>query len=96
METKPDYDAIVGPLGRAVDNLFLDLFRQKLEENVGFQTNETGYAAIIDLTSKLNARYSDREEIRRRAQKTLSDLFPSWLPGSYAILFSKPFPRVSL
>ena len=23
-------------------------------------------------------------------------LFPSWLPGSYAVLFSKPFPEVSI
>jgi hypothetical protein len=96
METKPDYDAIIGPLGRTVDTFFLNLFRQKLEENVGFRTNETGYAAIIDLTSKLNAEHSDRAEIQRRAQKTLTDMFPSWLPSSYAVLFSKPLPKVSL
>lgn len=95
IETKPDYDAIVGPLGRTVDVFFLDLFRRKLEENVGFQTNETGYAAIIDLTAKLNARYSDRKEIQRRAQNTLNDMFPEWLPGSYAVLFSRPLPKVT-
>lgn len=94
IETKPDYDAIVGPLGRTVDNFFLGLFHRKLAENVGFQTNETGYAAIIDLTAKLNARYSDRKEIQRRAQNTLKDMFPSWLPSSYALLFSKPYPKV--
>jgi hypothetical protein len=37
--TKPDYDNIYGPLGRLTDQLFLRVFRAKLAEHVGFDSN---------------------------------------------------------
>jgi len=96
METKPNYEEIVGPLGKQVDNLFMSVFRTELVRQVGFDSDrpKTDYQGIIEVAFDLNRRYSDRVEIQRRAQETLRALFPSWLPGSYAKLFSKPFPEV--
>jgi hypothetical protein len=37
--TKPDYDKIHGPLGRWIDHLFLTIFRARLAEHVGFDSN---------------------------------------------------------
>jgi hypothetical protein len=37
--TKPDYDKIHGPLGRLMDHIFLRVFRAKLAEHVGFDSN---------------------------------------------------------
>lgn len=70
---------------------------------------------LMELTKAMNARFSDRTEVHRRAQATLGKLlaavlghaehhssmpictvamFPEWMPGSYAVLFSKPLPEV--
>ena len=35
IETKPDYESIHGPLGKAADDLFLSIFRTKMAEKVG-------------------------------------------------------------
>ena len=98
LHDKPDYESIVGPLGKPVDNLFLRVFRSQLASNVGFDSKlpQSDYQGILEITSELNKKYSDRTEIQKRAQETLRSFFPSWLPGSYAVLFSKPFPAVSL
>ncbi|VEU36959.1 unnamed protein product [Pseudo-nitzschia multistriata] len=95
--TKPDYANIHGPLGKAVDDVFLWIFRTRLAEFVGVDSSlpKTDYDGLIELTAALNARYSDREEIQTIAQKTLRSLFPSWLPGQFAILFARPFPEFS-
>jgi Beta-carotene isomerase D27-like, C-terminal len=54
------------------------------------------YQAIIDLAATMNRQYStNRTEIHVRAQCVLQSLFPSWMPSSYAVLFSKPFPAFS-
>jgi hypothetical protein len=51
------------------------------------------YQAIIDLAATMNRKYSNRAEIHARARRVLQSLFPSWMPRSYAVLFSKPFPQ---
>lgn len=87
---------------------------------------QTNYNGILDLVKAMNARFSNRQEIQKRSQKTLSkylhtmvdhgrmhlegwinlfllthlnlnlgNLFPSWMPPWYTILFSKPFPSFS-
>ncbi|CAB9511338.1 expressed unknown protein [Seminavis robusta] len=96
-DSKPDYENIHGPMGKAVDDIFLSMFRTKLAEQVGVDSDKdkTDYGALMDLAKAMNARFSDRTEIHQRAQKTLSELFPSWMPPSYAELFSKPFPGFS-
>lgn len=96
-ETKPDYENIHGPLGKELDTLFLKLFRSRLSANIGVDSSlpKDDYSAIIELSAAMNARFSDRREIQKRAQQTLRDLFPTWLPKQYAILFSRPFPQFS-
>jgi len=93
--TKPDYENIVGPLGRAVDKLFLEVFKHQLCQQVGYESTAEGYQGIIETTQFLNKQSSDRDTIHTKAQATLQSLFPSWLPGAYAALFSKPFPEFS-
>lgn len=51
------------------------------------------YEAIVDLTKKLNA--LPPEETAEKTRGILKSLFPSWLPGAFAVLFSKPLPYVS-
>lgn len=93
-EDKPDFDNIHGPMGKVVDDVFLSMFRTRLAEQVGVDSDKpkTDYQGIMELVKAMNARYSDRTEIQKRSQKTLSLLFPGWMPPNYAILFSKPFP----
>jgi len=97
LETKPDYSNIEGPLGKFIDNLLLRYFRSKMVEKIGIDSKlpQDDFGGIMELTAALNARYSDRRKVQRISQEILSSLFPSWLPGSYAILFSKPFPKFS-
>ncbi|KAG7350409.1 protein of unknown function DUF4033 containing protein [Nitzschia inconspicua] len=95
--TKPDYDNIHGPLGSLMDNIFMRVFRRKLAEHVGFDSSlpQDDYLGLIELTQAMNARYSNRTEVQQIAQSTLFSLFPSWLPGQFATLFSKPYPEFS-
>jgi hypothetical protein len=97
VDTKPDYANIIGPLGKRMDQVFLSVFRGKLAEQVGVDSSlpSTDFKAITDLAGAMNARFTNRLEIQRRAHAVLRALFPSWLPRSYAVLFSKPFPAVS-
>jgi hypothetical protein len=96
-DTKPDYERIVGPLGKTIDNIFLKVFRAKLAEQVGSDSAlpATDFKAITELAATMNKRFTNRLEIQQRAKDVLSAIFPSWLPKSYAILFAKPFPAVS-
>lgn len=97
LEDKPDYDNIHGPLGKAIDGLFLRIFRLRMAEKVGVDSDRPydDYQGLMELTAALNARYSDREQVQAIAQDVLRSLFPSWLPTQFAILFSKPFPAFS-
>ena len=96
-DPKPDYENIHGPLGKQVDDIFLKLFRKKLAENIGIDSNlpQDDYQGIMELTQALNARYSDRNQVQKIAQNVLVSLFPSWLPPQFAILFGRPFPEFS-
>lgn len=93
LETKPDYENIVGPLGQFADYIFMAAFRIQLAKQVGKDSTKplTDYSAIIDLARELN--YQEYPQLK--ALQTLKSLFPSWLPGSYAKLFSRPFPKFS-
>ena len=39
-ETKPDYDNIHGPMGKAVDDVLLSMFRTRLAEQVGVDSDK--------------------------------------------------------
>ena len=75
--TKPDYHNIHGPLGKGVDDLFLAVFRHQLAYYVGVDSSRqnTDYAGLIELSSALNARYSNRTHIQTIAQQTLRTWF---------------------
>ena len=96
--TKPDYDNIVGPLGKRVDNFLLRLFRSKLAEQVGQDSSRApnDYRAVTELATDLNRRYQhDNTAVQARAVAVLRNLFPAWLPKQYAVLFSRPFPGLA-
>jgi len=97
LETKPDYDNIHGPLGKTVDGIFLSIFRMKMAEKVGFDSDlpKNDYSGLIELSAALNSRYSDRTEVQNIAHNILRALFPSWLPGAFDWMFAKPFPEFS-
>jgi len=97
LETKPEYETLHGPLGKGADKLFLEIFRSRMAEEVGVDSNlpRDDYQGLMELTAALNARYSNRQEVQHVAQNVLRSLFPSWLPGQYAVLFSRPFPAFS-
>ncbi len=73
--TKPEYENIHGPLGKTVDNVFLYVFRTRLAEHVGIDSKlpKTDFAGLMELTAAMNARYSDRKEIQKIAQRTLRE-----------------------
>lgn len=97
LETKPDYENIHGPMGKDIDSIFLSLFRSKMAEKIGVDSNLPldDYNGILELVNALNARFSDRNEIQTIAQDVLRALFPSWLPGAFGVMFAKPFPEFS-
>ena len=74
VETKPDYERIHGPLGPFWDTLFMKLFRAQLAEHVGVDSDkpQNDYMGLMELTSAMNARYSDRSQVQRIAQNVLS------------------------
>lgn len=98
LETKPDYDKIHGPLGPFVDNqVFLRVFRFRMAEKVGVDSDlpHDDYRGLMELSTALNARFSDRRKVQQIAQGVLRSLFPPWLPPQFAILFARPFPAFS-
>jgi hypothetical protein len=74
-ETKPDYENIHGPLGPHMDALFMKLFRSRMAEHVGVDSDkpQDDYMGLMELTSAMNARYSDRSQVQRIAQDVLSE-----------------------
>ena len=72
-ETKPNYEKIHGPLGPARDKLFLQIFRSKMAEKVGIDSKlpKNDYQGLMELTTALNSRFSDKEKVRLIAQDVL-------------------------
>lgn len=96
----PGWDAQVARIdAKPLSRLVLALFRSKMVLSLGGgRENDSAepagsYAAIVDLTRRLNA--LPPAETAARTQRILRSLFPSWLPGAFAALFSGPFPYVS-
>jgi len=97
METKPNYEEQNGPFGPVLDKLFLNIFRNKMAAQVGIDSSlpVDDYQGLIELTSAMNARFSDKNEVQLIAQNVLRTIFPSWLPGAFGELFAKPLPAFS-
>lgn len=86
----PDYSSIdKSPLNRVV----YTLFRGRMAKALGTDSKMSGYSAIIDMTRQLNSLQPIKTQEITRA--ILMSLFPTWLPGAFKVLFSKPFPHFS-
>jgi hypothetical protein len=73
--SKPNYEAIHGPLGKTMDDFFLTMFRTQLARQVGMDSHRapTDYQGLMDLVQAMNARYSyNRTELHLCAQRSLS------------------------
>eukprot|EP00887_Chlorella_sp_A99_P004934 scaffold4.g4934.t1 len=89
---RPDYAALdAQPLNRAV----YALFRRKMVAAVGADCSLQGYDAIIDLTRRLNAMHATPRGTQLATRAILKSLFPSWLPGAFAVMFARPLPGLS-
>jgi Beta-carotene isomerase D27-like, C-terminal len=98
--TKPDYDAIHGPLGAAVDQVFLRIFHASLHEQVRGRPYQAkgSSAATFDDIAQLAREMSQTEPpavVQAKSLAVLRSLFPPWLPRQYKIWFSGPFPAFS-
>jgi hypothetical protein len=73
------------------------LFRARMVAALGGGADSSlpqgDYSAIIDLTRRLNAQPPASTRAQTRA--ILRALFPSWLPGAFAVLFSRFLPAFS-
>jgi hypothetical protein len=73
LETKPDYENIHGPLGPLADKLFLIVFRNQMAKRVGIDSDlpKDDYMGLMELTTAMNARFSDRRQVQMIAQDVL-------------------------
>jgi len=75
-ESKPDYSNIHGPFGKLVDKFFLIIFRIQFARKFGFDSKlpRTDFNGIIELTSAINARYSDKRQVQQLSIDIISKL----------------------
>ncbi|CAM6038223.1 unnamed protein product [Sphagnum compactum] len=66
---------IPGPL----DVIFLNVFRSKMVEEVGWDSSRPGYDGLIDVAKRLLLHYPSRQETEQATVRVLRSLFPSWL-----------------
>ena len=53
------------------------------------------YPAIIELTRRLNRQHPTARGTQLATRAILGSLFPSWLPGAFGAMFSRPLPAFS-
>lgn len=78
-----------------LNQLVMGLFRRKMVAAIGSDSQLSGYEAIIDLTRKLNSSFPEARQVQEATRGILNSLFPSWLPGAFKVMFSKPLPDFS-
>lgn len=83
--------------GGPVDFALFTFFRTKVVKQLGGidDVEDKGYSGLIELIRKLNVAYPTKAGAQKAAQNILRSLFPSWLPGAFAVMFSKPLPAFS-
>jgi hypothetical protein len=86
-ETKPNYEEIDGPLGPIMDKVFLMIFRSKMSEKVGVDSKlpKDDYQGLIELTGALNARFSNRTQVRDIAQDVLRKFMTVVILSSFCL-----------
>ena len=91
-DAPPDYTAIDA---RPLNKIVYSLFRRRMAQALGGRDSTLeGYPAIIDLTRRLNAAGSPRDT-QAATRSILASLFPSWLPGAFAVMFARPLTGIS-
>lgn len=67
---------IYGPLGKTIDSYFLQIFRSRLSEALGVDSDlpKDDYQGIVELCAVMNARYSNRTQVQNVAQQVLGEL----------------------
>lgn len=73
----------------------MTLFARRLADELGEELSETtvDYSVVMDLIRALSYQYrSDPVALQAAAVRVLDSLFPSWLPGAFAAMFSRPLP----
>lgn len=75
LDTKPRYEEIHGPLGPFLDRLFLIVFRSKMAEKIGIDSDlpADDYQGLMELTAAMNARFSDRTQVHDISQNVLRE-----------------------
>ena len=75
LETKPDYENIVGPLGRWMDTLFLVIFRQKMAEQAAKAANHHHHHNNMSSSSTIHqdARDDDDDDASSSSRIPLTD-----------------------
>ncbi|GKB99329.1 beta-carotene isomerase D27, chloroplastic [Tanacetum coccineum] len=69
------------------DNVFLNLFRNKMVQEVGWDSEKPGYDGLIDVANRLMVARTN-SETKEAAVRILRSLFPPFLLELYKILIS--------
>ena len=86
---------------RPLDAFLMGLFRSKVVAELGIEdTAAPGFAGLMELVRELNsvggpAPGAGKTATQEAARRVLNSLFPSWLPGAFGYMFSRPFPGFS-
>lgn len=78
-----------------LNKVIMQLFRRKMVAELGQDSEEHEYEAIIDLTRKLNSSDRTARQTQLATLRILKSLFPSWLPSLFRKMFAEPFPAFS-
>ncbi|ONK63212.1 uncharacterized protein A4U43_C07F12550 [Asparagus officinalis] len=81
-ESKPEYKP--GPL----DDLLLRFFRQKMVEEVGWDSEKAGYVGLIEVANRLMMRGKSNLETEQSAVRVLKSLFPPFILVLFKMLIA--------
>ncbi|GMN52289.1 hypothetical protein TIFTF001_021433 [Ficus carica] len=68
------------------DDLFLNLFRSKMVQEVGFDSNKPGYDGLIEVANHMVMKNKSNSDTKEAAVRILRSLFPPWLLELYKML----------
>ncbi|EXB28573.1 hypothetical protein L484_009732 [Morus notabilis] len=68
------------------DDLFLNLFRDKMVQEVGWDSDKAGYGGLIEVANHLVMKSKSNSNTTEAAVRILRSLFPPWLLELYKML----------
>ncbi|GMY17064.1 beta-carotene isomerase D27, chloroplastic [Fagus crenata] len=80
--SKPEYKPGI------LDDLFLNLFRNKLVQEVGWDSEKPGYDGLIEVANRLMMKGRTNSDTREATVRILVSLFPPFLLDLYRILIA--------